>query len=164
MILNVELQQCVIMDEEINVCITTLTLTGVKSTILPDIDHNPPLITKSTAQGDGMLFSASKIHLLFKWRHAQFLKIDQGTSRTRDPHMTQTRILLQSCSRFCMSMLSSRPENQAQKGKIGGLGCWLAQIMLGSKHCCGGQCKTESEVSRKEHKCHKLLEDLTKLQ
>ena len=92
MILNVELQQCVIMDEEINVCITTLTLTGVKSTILPDIDHNPPLITKSTAQGDGMLFSASKIHLLFKWRHAQFLKIDYITHQ-RPPHDSDKNII-----------------------------------------------------------------------
>ena len=92
MILNVELQQCVIMDEEINVCITTLTLTGVKSTILPDIDHNPPLITKSTAQGDGMLFSASKIHLLFKWRHAQFPKIDYITHQ-RPPHDSDKNII-----------------------------------------------------------------------
>ena len=32
--------------------------------------------------------------------------------------------------RFCMSALSSRPENRAKKRKIGGLGFWLAKIML----------------------------------
>ena len=31
--------------------------------------------------------------------------------------------------------------------------------MLESEHCCYWLCKTDSEVSRKEHKCQKLLED-----
>ena len=39
---------------------------------------------------------------------------------------TWLRQELQSDNGFCMSVLSSRPENQAKKVKIGGLGCWLA--------------------------------------
>ena len=36
--------------------------------------------------------------------------------------------------------------------------------MLERKHCCYGLCKTDSEVSNRENKCHKLHKDLTKPQ
>ena len=37
-------------------------------------------------------------------------------------------------------------------------------MMLESEHGCCGLCNTDSEVSRKEHKCDKLHEDLTEPQ
>ena len=64
-----------------------------------------------------------------------------------------------------MNELSSRPENQAKKGKINGPGFWFNSLNNVRKQTVLlWEVQNRFRMSTKEPKCHKLHKDLTKPQ